>query len=162
LGFGFFLDLDERGRKRPHVGDLASHEELQRVLCAGVIAEVDQPLIHDFGAGLGRDIAAEIDIELAGDLEIVCGPGIAHRVEKVDAFATGDRDQRISLAQTFIGLRCMRARQPTISRWLSSSVVHQEVFSLRILEIQSLDRILLAERGSGSSTLTVYISFLTW
>jgi hypothetical protein len=33
------------------VCDFARHQELQRVLGAGVIAKVDQPLIDDFGTG---------------------------------------------------------------------------------------------------------------
>ena len=41
-------------------------------------AEIDQPLVDDFRARFGRDIAAQIDIEFAGDLEIIGRPGIAH------------------------------------------------------------------------------------
>ena len=54
------------------------HQELQGVLGAGVVAEIDQPLIDDFRAGFGRDVAAQVDVELAGDLEIIGRPGIAH------------------------------------------------------------------------------------
>ena len=89
----------QRGRERLHVGDLAGHQELQRILCAGIIAEIDQPLVDDLGAGLGGDVAAEVDIELAGDLEVVRRPRVPHRVEQVDAAAAGDRDQRIGLGR---------------------------------------------------------------
>ena len=79
------------------MSDLARHQELKGILGAGVIAEVDQPLVDDLGAGLGRDVAAQIDIELAGDLEVVGGPGVSHRVEQVHAAAAGDGDERVGL-----------------------------------------------------------------
>ena len=56
--------------------DLASHEKLQRVLASGVVAEIDEPLIDNFRAGLGSDIATQIDVELPGYLQIISGPGI--------------------------------------------------------------------------------------
>ena len=87
----------QRERERPHMGDLARHQELQRILGAGVAAEIDQALVDDLRARLGGDIAAQIDVELAGDLEVVRGPGIAHGIVQVDAAAAGDRDQRIDL-----------------------------------------------------------------
>src|SRR4051794_20571079 len=43
----------------------------------------------------------------------------------------------------FIGARCMRARVPTISRWLSSSVpMSMSRTFLRVFAVESLDRIL--------------------
>lgn len=77
--------LQSRG-ERLHVGDFARHQELQGVLGAGVVAEIDQAFVNDLGAGFSRDVAAQIDGEFAGDLEIVGGPGIAMRVEQVDGF----------------------------------------------------------------------------
>ena len=68
----------QRACERPHMGDFARHQELQRVLGAGVVAEIDQALIDDLGARFGGDIAAQVDVEFAGDLQIVRGPGIAH------------------------------------------------------------------------------------
>ena len=44
-------------------------------LVPGVVAEIDQPLVDDLGARLGGDVAAQVDVELAGDLEVVGGPG---------------------------------------------------------------------------------------
>ena len=73
--------------------DLARHEELERVLRARVVGEVDQPLVDDLGAGLGRDVAAQVDVELAGDLQVVGRPGVALRVVQVDAAAAADGDQ---------------------------------------------------------------------
>ena len=63
----------------------------------GSCGVVDQALIDDLGARLGRDVAAQIDIHLAGDLQVGGGPRIAHGVEQVDSAAAGDRDQRIGL-----------------------------------------------------------------
>jgi hypothetical protein len=70
--------LSSAAGKRLHVRDLARHQELQRVLGAGVIGEVDQPLVDDLGAGFGGDVAAQVDIEFAGDLQVVGRPRIAH------------------------------------------------------------------------------------
>ena len=87
--------------------DFARHQELQRIFGAGIVAEIDQPLIDDLRAGFGCDIAAQIDVQLAGDLEIVGCPGVALRVEEIDAAAAGNGDEadrpppfpgRISLA----------------------------------------------------------------
>ena len=77
------------------MGDFPSYQKLQCVLGAGVITEVDQPLVNDFGPSFGGNVATEIDIKFAGDLEINRRPGIALGVEQIDAAAPGDRDQRI-------------------------------------------------------------------
>jgi hypothetical protein len=50
--------------------DFAGHQELQGVLAAGVIAEIDESLVDDLGARFRRDIAAQIDVKLASDLEV--------------------------------------------------------------------------------------------
>ena len=146
-----FAHALERGRERLHMGDLARHQELQRILGAGVIAEVDQPLIDDLGAGLGRDVAAQIDIELAGDLEVVGGPGVSHRVEQVDAAAAGDGDQRIGLGLVARELHRLEmhageaAYDLEVAQLLGADV-HEQVFALRILAIEPLDRILHRRR----------------
>ena len=87
------------------MSDFARHQELQRVLGAGVIAEIDQPLVDDLRPRFGGDIAPQIDVEFAGDLEIVGGPGIALRIEQIDAAAAGDGDQRIGLGRFAVELR---------------------------------------------------------
>ena len=63
------------GRKRLHVGDFAGHQELQRVLGSGIVAEIDEALVDDFGPRFGGDVAAQIDIKFTGDLEIIGRPG---------------------------------------------------------------------------------------
>ena len=87
------------------MGDFARHQELQGVLGAGIVAEIDQPLIDDLGARLGGDVAAQVDIELAGDLEVIGRPGIALRIEQIYAAATRDRDQRIGFGRLTVELR---------------------------------------------------------
>src|SRR4051812_3240159 len=87
-----------------HVGDLTGHEELQSIDRTGIIAKVDEPLINNLGPGFGSDIAAEVDIQLAGDLEIVSGPGIARGIVEVDATAASDRDQRIDFRRSSLHL----------------------------------------------------------
>ena len=75
---GRLLHALQRGRERLHVRDLARHQELQRVLGAGVVAEVDQALVDDLGPRFGGDVAAQVDVEFAGDLQVVGGPRVAH------------------------------------------------------------------------------------
>src|ERR1700730_29476 len=52
----------------------------------------------------------------------------------------------------FIGLRCMRARVPTISRWLNSSDIHQHVFAVWIITVEALNRVLHGSRKFAVST----------
>jgi hypothetical protein len=40
------------------MSDFAGHQELQGILCACVVAEIDQPLIDDLGARFRGDIVA--------------------------------------------------------------------------------------------------------
>src|SRR6185312_14566215 len=94
---GRLLHALKREGESLHMCDLTSHQELQGVLAAGVVAEIDQAFIDDLRARFGRNIAAQIDIQLPCDLEVVCGPGIALRIEEIDATATRDGDQWISL-----------------------------------------------------------------
>lgn len=80
-----------------------------------------------------------------------------------------------------VGARCRRARVPTTSRWLSSSVPISINRSLRSGSSQfrpwieyciaaasspfappNCSKSIFPNRGSGSSTRTVYMSFLTW
>jgi hypothetical protein len=86
----------ERKQECLHMGDFPCHQELQGVLGASIVAEIDEPLIDDFGAGFGRDIAPQINIEFAGYFKIIGRPGVSLRIEQIDAAAAGDCDQGIS------------------------------------------------------------------
>jgi hypothetical protein len=66
---------------------------------------VNQALVDDLGARLGSDVAAQIDVELSRDLQIVGGPGAAYRVVEIDASATGDGDERVGLGSFAIGFQ---------------------------------------------------------
>jgi hypothetical protein len=44
------------------VRDFPRHEELKRVLRAGVAAEIDQPFVDDLGAGFGCDVDDIVNI----------------------------------------------------------------------------------------------------
>ena len=87
---------------------------------------IDESFIDDLGACFGGNVAAEIDVELARDLEIVGGPRITHANCRDDTATARDVDQWIGFGgfalRLSCGFRCMRMRAPTISRWLSSSV----------------------------------------
>ena len=155
----------------------------KRVLGAGVPAEVDQTLVDDLCAGLGGDIAAKVDVEFAGDLEVVRGPGVAHRVVQVDAAAARNRDQGIGfgfLTDRFHRLQMHARERADDLKWLSSSVPMSISRSFRAASSQlrpwteyciaaassplappNCSSSMLPKRGSGSSTRTVYMSFFT-
>ena len=129
--------LQRRG-ERLHVGDFARHQELQRILGADIVAEIDQSLVDDLRAGLGRDVAAQIDVELPGDLEIIRRPRISLRVEQVNAAAARDRNERVRFGRLALELHRgeMHARQRADDLEMAEFLrpdVHQEVFSLRRL-----------------------------
>ena len=99
--------------------DLARHQELQRFFAAGIVSEVDQPLIDDLGAGFGSDVAMQIDGQVAGDLQVIRCPGISDGIAESDTSAACNADQRIGFRgarSCFMGFRCMRISAPTISR----------------------------------------------
>src|SRR6185437_8398796 len=79
----------------PHVGDLACHQELQRLPAPLIFSEADQPLIHDLGPCLGGNIASQVHSQIARDLQIVCGPRVAHGVHQAHSASAGNRHQRI-------------------------------------------------------------------
>ena len=122
------------------MGDFSGHQELKRVLRAGIIAEVDEPLVDDLGSGFGRDIAAQIDVEFAGDLEIVSGPGVALRIEQIDAAAAGDGDERIGLGRLAVELRRLKvhSRQTSddfqMAEFLGADV-HQKILAVGIFAV---------------------------
>jgi hypothetical protein len=129
------------------VGDFPGHQELQRVLGAGVIREVDEPLIDDFRAGFGGDVAAQVDVQLPGDLQVVGRPRVALRVEQVDAAATGDGDERIGLSRIaieFHRLEVEAGKRPHDLEMaeLFRADVHQQILTFGIVAVESLNGIL--------------------
>ena len=137
----------ERRGERLHVGDLTRHQELQRVLGAGVGGEVDQALVDDLGARLGGDVAAQIDVELAGDLQVVRRPRVPHRVVQIDAATAGDGDQRVGFGGVAVELHRfeMKSGERTddfqVAQFLGADV-HQQVLALHVVAVQALNRIL--------------------
>jgi hypothetical protein len=126
------------------MGDLARHQELQRILGAGIVTEVDQSLVHDLGAGFDRNVAAQVNVEFAGDLQIVGCPWVALRIEQVHPAAARDRNQGISLgglAVEFRGFQMHPRQQPDDLQMaqLLCADIHQQVFAVGILAIQALD-----------------------
>ena len=79
------------------MSDLARHQKLERILGAGIAAEIDKALVDNLRACLRGDIAAQIDVQLARNLEVVRGPSIAHGVEQIDTAAAGNGNQGIDL-----------------------------------------------------------------
>src|SRR5580704_4001806 len=59
--------LESRG-KCTHMSDLARHQKLQRLSRTLVLGEADQAFVHDLGTSLSRDVAAQINCQIAGDL----------------------------------------------------------------------------------------------
>jgi hypothetical protein len=143
---GFFHAV-EGGSECLHVGDFTAHEKLQRVLGPDIIAEVDQALIDDLGARLGRDVTPQIDVELARDLEVIRGPRIAHGVEQIDAAAAGDGNERVGFRRLALELHRREVKPSKRSdnfqmTELLRADVHQQVLAGRVLAVESLDRIL--------------------
>ena len=129
------------------MGNFPGHQELQGVLGAGVIAEIDQAFVDDLGPRFRGDVAAQVDVEFAGDLEIVGRPGVALRIAQADAAAAGDRDQRIGFrrfAIEFHGLQMQpreRADDFEMAQFLGADI-HQEILAVRIFAIETLDGVL--------------------
>jgi hypothetical protein len=130
------------------VGDLARHEELKCFLRSGVVAQIDKPLIDDFRAGFGRDVAPQIDIQLARDLQIVRRPGIAHRIAQGDAAPARNGNQRIDVrgfaGHRFHRLQVLPRQRPDNFQvaQLFGADVHQQVFAGGIVAVEALNGIL--------------------
>src|SRR5205085_12355411 len=105
--------------------------------------------------------AAQVDIELASNLQIVGGPWISHRVEKVYATPAGNSDQGVSFGlvpRKLHGCK-MHAGQGTdylqVTQFLSTNV-HQQVFAVRVLAVQTLDRVLHCGRELSISAAELF------
>ena len=151
---GDFTDLQrifshafKGGHESFHVGDFARHQELQSVLGAGVVAEVDEAFIDNFGAGFGGDVAAEVNVEFAGDLEVISGPRVAHGVAKRDATAAGDGNEWIGFGGLAAGFHRLEmhpregADDFQMAEFLGADV-HEEIFAGHVGAIESLNGIL--------------------
>jgi hypothetical protein len=66
------------------VRDFTGHQKLERVLRSGIVGEIDQSLVHNLRPRFRGDIAAKVDVELAGNLQIVCGSRVALRIKEID------------------------------------------------------------------------------
>jgi hypothetical protein len=75
------------------VRDLAGHEKLQRLFRSGIITEINEPLVYDLRPRLCGDVAAQVHVQLAGDLQISCRPRISHRVKKIHPAVSGNGDE---------------------------------------------------------------------
>jgi hypothetical protein len=58
------------------VRNLAGHEELQRVLGAGIVGKLQQALVDDLRARFGGNVAAQVDVKFAGNLQVIRRPRI--------------------------------------------------------------------------------------
>ena len=106
-GEGRLFHALEGGGEGLEVGDFAGHEELEGVDGAGIVGVIDEALVDDLGAGFGGNVAAEIDVEFAGDLEVVGGPGVADGVVEAYAATAGDGDEGIGFGCFAIGLEVL-------------------------------------------------------
>ncbi len=71
--------------------DLARHQESKGFLEAGIIGDVDQPLVDDLGARLGGDVGPQIAGRVADGVDIGRGPGHAGGVGQGWRAAVEDR-----------------------------------------------------------------------
>ena len=133
------------------MGNLAGHQELQRVFRAGVVGEVDQALVDDLGSRFGGDVAAQVDVELAGDLQVIGRPGIPHRVTQGHAAAPGDGDQRVRFRSIAVELHRLevQAREGAddleVAQFFRPDI-HQEIFPFGILAVEPLHGVLHCRR----------------
>jgi len=142
------------------MGNLAGHQELQRILRPGIICEIDESLVDDLRSCLSRDVAAEIDIELTRDFQVVRRPGVSHGVVKIHAAPPGNGNERIGLSGFALELHRLqvqarqRADDLEMTEFLSADV-HQKVLALEVVAIQSLNGILHGggELAIGSAEL---------
>jgi hypothetical protein len=58
------------------MGNLADHQELQSILGAGVAGEVGEPRVDNLRSPFSGEIAAQVDVQLAGDSQVIGGPGV--------------------------------------------------------------------------------------
>jgi len=162
------------------VRDFPRHQELERVLSSGIVTEIDQALVHDLRARLGRDVTTQIHVDLAGDLEIIGGPGITLRIEQSGPAASRHRDQWVDMSGEGVGFQRLqmhpreRPHHFKVTELLGADI-HQHVLDARIIAVQALHRILqrrrqfavgaaklFPKRGSGVPRFTEHINLLTW
>jgi hypothetical protein len=137
----------QRQGEGSHMGDFSGHEKLERVFGAGVPTEVDQALINDFRPRLRCNIAAQVDVEFAGDLEVVRCPSVAHGIVEVHTTPTRDSDQGIDLSlfsDKFQRLEVQAGQSPDdlqVAEFFCPDV-HEQVFAAWIVTVETLDRVL--------------------
>ena len=89
-------------------------------------------------------LPAQVDVELAGDLQVIGCPSRAHRVEEADAAASRDRDQRVGLGMFAAELHRLqvhpreRADDLEVAEFLGADI-HQQVLAGGVLTVQTLD-----------------------
>lgn len=146
-GERIFGEAIQRGGESLEMGDFARHKELERILGAGVVAEIDEAFVNDFGAGFSGDVAAEINIQFAGDFEVIGSPGIAHGIVERDAPAASDGDEGIGFGGAAGGFHWFEmhtsegADDFEMAEFFSSDV-HEHVLAGGVFAIESLDGVL--------------------
>src|SRR5579883_3651943 len=96
---GVLAEAFQRLAEHLHVRDFTRHQELKSFFCASIVAVIDESLVDDLGPRFRGDVAPEIDIQFAGDFQVVSCPWVALTVEQPHAASTGDRGERIGRSQ---------------------------------------------------------------
>ena len=135
--------------------DFTRHQELQGLLRSLILGEADEPLIDNLGSGFGGNITAQIDGNITGDLEVIAGPGVSHRIKECNAAAP-------SYCDKWIRFRCFtllfhrlqmhsdqRAYDFQMTQFFGSDI-HKEILTRRVFAIHPLDGIL---HGRGEFTI---------
>src|SRR5947209_15680738 len=92
------LHAIEGRREGAHVGDFTGHQELQGLPRTLVLSEADETLVNDLRASLSGNVTSQINSQIPSDFQIICRPGISHRIEQPNTTAAGDGYQRIGLS----------------------------------------------------------------
>src|SRR6185312_52018 len=97
----------------------------------------------------------QVHSQIARDLQIVCGPSVAHGVHQAHSASAGNRHQRIRFCSHSVCLHVFqvhaneRAHHFQVAQLFSANV-HQQVLASRIFTVEALDGIL-----HGCSQLSV-------
>lgn len=149
---GRFFKACERSGKGLHMRHFASHGELEFVDGIGVVGVINKTFVDDFGACFGSDVAAQINIQFAGDFQVVPDPRIAHGVGQRNVASAGDTYQRIRFCIFAFHFRRLEvhadegAQDFKMTEFFGPDVEEKIALGEVVNAVRSLDRVL---HGSG-------------
>ena len=103
--------------------------------------------MNDLGSGHRRDVAAKVDIQFPGDLEIVGRPGVTHGLTEGDTAPARDGDERVRFGSFTGGLHRFQVHTGESADDLEVTEplgpdVPQHILASGVFAVQALDRLL--------------------